>query len=69
MIRLNDIDSARELAVMLAALEGSGQLDSYQSSVVDNVMTSCYNQEPAIDPEDVDAEADKLKKKLYTGWI
>lgn len=64
-----DNESVKELAVMLAAIEGSDQLDGVQSSVVDSVLTSCYEQDTSLNPDIVEEEAEELKRRLYTGWV
>lgn len=68
-ITLQDSDSVKELAVMMAAIEGSNQLDDVQSTVVGGVLTSCYEQDPTLDPSVIEGEAEQLKRKLYTGWV
>lgn len=68
-ITLNDSDSVEELASMMAAMEGSDQLDPMQSSVVESVLVSCYEQDPALDPDRIEEKSEELKRKLYTGWI
>lgn len=60
-ITLNDPESVNALAEVLAAAQGTGQLNEYQESVVDSVLTSCHEQEPALDPDAVERNADMLR--------
>lgn len=63
-ITLNDPDTVHELVVMLSALQRTGELSMYQESVVDNVLTSCYEQEPALDPDTVEDCANSLRQDI-----
>lgn len=63
-ITLNDPDSVIALVEVLSAANGTDRLTDYQESVVDSVLTSCYEQEPALDPDAVEENADLLRQSF-----
>lgn len=63
-ITLDDPDSTRALTAMLTALSTEGDLDAHEEMVVDRITTACFEQELALDPDDIDEHADDIINRL-----